>query len=400
MTIQEQTVPLKAARQSSLFTTGFALFSMFFGAGNLIFPLIIGKSVGGNCWYAILGLGITAVIVPFLGLAGMIFFQADCRRFFNRIGTAPGFLLLLLLQLILGPFGVIPRLFTLMHAIIKPYFLDLSLPVFSVVAACIVFICSFRRQNLIGLLGIILTPILLISLACLFVSGMAYNSHVAPSVQVPASNSFFQGLLGGYNTMDLIAAFLFATVVLPHFQKEVDADPSADKKKALSKKMFFSSAIAAALLLFTYIGLCFISSYHGEAAGLASPSEDLLGAIAIKLLGPIGGFISAIAIVTACLTTAITLALIFADYLRKDLCKDKISPLASLVITLLVTTCFSNLGFTGISAFLGPILQICYPGLIVLTILNIVYYLTGFKAIKVPVFLTFAASAVLYLLQN
>ena len=398
MTTLKQALPIKTAKSFSLFTTGFALFSMFFGAGNLIFPLLIGKAVGKHCWYAILGLGITAVIVPFLGLAGMIFFQADCRRFFDRIGKTPGFLLLLLLQLILGPFGVIPRLFTLMHAIIKPYLFNLSLPVFSVLAASVVFICSFRRQNLIGLLGIVLTPILLISLACLFVSGMVYSSPVAPT-QFTAWNSFFEGLLGGYNTMDLIAAFLFATVVLPHFQKEVDMNPSADKKKALSKKMFFSSVIAAALLLFTYIGLCFISSYHGDAAGFADSSEDLLGAIAMKLLGPVGGCIAATAIVTACLTTAITLTLIFADYLRKDLCKDKIHPLASLVITLLITTCFANLGFTGISAFLGPILQISYPGLIVLTILNIVYYLTGFKAIKVPVFLTFAASTALYLMN-
>ena len=199
--------------------------------------------------------------------------------------------------------------------------------------------------------------------------------------------------------MDLIAAFLFATVVLPHFQKEVDLDPSADKKKSLFKKMFFSSSIAATLLLFTYIGLCFISSNHGDSVG-AVPTEGLLGAIAVKLLGPAGGCIAAIAIVTACLTTAITLSLIFADYLRNDLCKDKIHPLLALAATLFITTCFANLGFTGISAFLGPILQICYPGLIVLTVLNIVYYLTGFKAIKVPVFLTFASSALLYFIQK
>jgi LIVCS family branched-chain amino acid:cation transporter len=391
MTTQEQALP--STKHTSLFTTGFALFSMFFGAGNLIFPLLIGKSVGENGWYAIAGLGITAVIVPFLGLAGMIFFDADLRKFFGRIGAIPGALLLLLLQLILGPFGVIPRLVTLMHAIVQPYLFNLSLPIFSILAATLIFACSFRKQNLIGLLGTVLTPILLLSLACLFFCGFIYGPHAAPS-HTPAWDSFFQGLLGGYNTMDLIAAFLFATVVLPHFKKE--ASSTKDSKKFLTKQMFFSSIIAASLLLITYIGLCFISSYHSGSIADSCSQEGLLGAIAVKLLGPTGGFIAAIAIVTACLTTAITLTLIFADYLQKDLLREKIPQKASLIITLLVTTLFANLGFSGISAFLGPILQICYPGLIVLTILNIFYYFTGFKAVKWPVFMTFAASALLY----
>ncbi len=391
--IAEQEIIIKTERSPSLLATGFALFSMFFGAGNLIFPLLIGKATGGNWGYAILGLGLTAVIVPFLGLAGMVFFQADCRRFFGRLGAIPGVMLLLLLQLILGPFGVIPRLITLMHATFKPYCLNLSLPAFSIGAALVIFLCSFRRQNLIGLLGIVLTPILLLSLGFLFFSGFFHKLPIA-SISVSPSSSFFQGLLGGYNTMDLIAAFLFATVVLPHFQKKVDLNPSLDQKKALSRKMLFSSLIAAALLLFTYIGLTFISVYHGNFS--SGNSEDLLSLIAFRLLGPIGGFIASIAIVTACLTTAITLSLIFADYLQKDLCKEKIHPMMALGVTLFITTCFANLGFSSIAAFLSPILQICYPGLIVLTVLNIIYYFTGFKAIKVPVFLTFLLSSLFY----
>lgn len=397
MTIQEQALSAQPAKPASLFTTGFALFSMFFGAGNLIFPLLIGKSVGENSWYAVAGLGITAVIVPFLGLGGMIFFEADCRKFFGRIGAVPGALLLLLLQLILGPFGVIPRLITLMHAIAQPYLFNISLPLFSVAAFAVIFLCSFRRQNLIGLLGAVLTPILLLSLACLFFCGFIYGSHASP-VHPPVFESFMQGLLGGYNTMDLIASFLFATVVLPHFKKEVERDGSENKQKSLSKRILFSSIVAASLLLITYVGLCFISSYHSGAIDPSCPPEGLLGAIAIKLLGPVGGFIAATAVITACLTTAITLTLIFADYLRKDLCKEKMHPMVALILTLTVTTCFANLGFSGISAFLGPILQICYPGLIVLTVLNIVYYFTGFKAIKWPVFLTFAVSAIFYVL--
>ena len=385
-------LPLKRTNSLSILKAGFALFSMFFGAGNLIFPLIIGRETGGNWGYAVLGLSITAVIVPFLGLAAMIVFEAKCRQFLDRLGKIPGLLILLLLQLILGPIGVIPRLFTLMHAILKPYLFDLSLPMFCSFTALIIFFCCLRKQNLISILGVILTPILLLSLTALFSSGALYPS-LTPSFDVAPLTAFLKGLTCGYNTMDLIAAFLFATVVLPHFQEEVRVDSSINQKKELFKKIFYSSLVAAALLFITYVGLCFIGCHHAPGS---EASEKLLGAIAVKLLGTGGGLIAAVAIVTACLTTAITLTLIFAEYLQKDIFKEKIEPTLSLALTLLLTTAFANLGFRGISSFLGPILQICYPGLIVLTILNLFYYLTGFKAIKLPVFITFVASAILY----
>lgn len=369
MPLTEQALPAQNKGQTGLFTTGLALFSMFFGAGNLIFPLLIGKTAGSNIWYAIAGLGLTAVAVPFLGLAAMVLFQADTHKFFCRVGRIPGLGLLLLLQLILGPLGVIPRLVTLMQAISAPYLHDMGLPLFSILAAVVVFGCSFKREFIIRFLGAILTPILLLSIAALVFFGMIEGAMSPESL--PPGESFMQGLLGGYNTMDLISAFLFATIVLPHFQKGVECEHPALRRSSLIRKMVFSSLIAAALLFFTYIGLCLISANHGWQLDPSLPSEQMLSSIAMKLLGPIGGCIAAVAVITACLTTAITLSTIFADYLRKDLCKNKISPIAALIVTLIMTTLIANLGFSGIAAFLGPILQVIYPGLIVLTVANL-----------------------------
>ena len=374
---------------SSSFTAGFALFSMFFGAGNLIFPLLIGLSARDHWIFATIGLGLTAVLVPFLGLAGMIFFDADYYKFFGRLGKVPGSLLLLLLQLILGPFGVIPRLFTLMHAITKPYFFDISLLNFSLAAGALVFICTVRKQSIITLLGMVLTPILILSLLGLFFSGLITPSTHFTSDTGPWS-SFFEGLLGGYHTMDLIAAFLFATVILPYFKKDENAS-----KASVPDQLLSSSLIAAGLLLFTYVGLTYISAYHG-VSHQSQVSEELLGTIAFKLLGPIGSLTAAMAVVTACLTTAISLTSIFADYLQKDLLQEKIGKAASLVLTLVIAVLFANLGFDGINAFLSPILEICYPGLIVLTLMNILHYLYGVSIVKTPVFLTFFVSAFIY----
>lgn len=395
MSIQPQSLPAQKIRQSGFFTAGLALFSMFFGAGNLIFPLLIGKAVGSNVWFAIFGLGVTAVIVPFLGLGAMVLFQADYHRFFGRLGKVPGMLLLLVLQLLLGPFGVIPRLVTLMHATLSSYLFDMPLVVFSILAAFLIFGCSFQRKRLIGFLGAVLTPLLVLSLTALVFFGLTGDSSVSP-VTSAAEDSFLQGLVGGYNMMDLISAFLFATVVLPHFQKETELEHPTQRRRSLMKKMVFSSLIAGALLFLTYVGLCLISARHGASIDPAQPQEQMLSTIAVRLLGPAGGCIAKMAVVLACLTTMMTLVAIFADYLQKDLCKKKISSPLAVVVTLAITTLFANLGFGGIAAFLGPIVQIVYPGLILLTLLNIFHSLYGYRLVKWPVFLTFGATAVHY----
>lgn len=390
MSVQQQPLTLQTQGSSGLFTTGLALFSMFFGAGNLIFPLLIGKTSGTNVWYAISGLGVTAVVMPLLGIAAMVLYQGDYHRFFGRVGRVPGLLLLMLLQFLLGPFGVIPRLITLMHAMAAPYLMDVPLPLFSVLAAGLIFACSFQREKLVGFLGAILTPVLLLSLGALIFFGWISGTAMESSAE-PATSSFFKGLIGGYQTMDLVAAFLFATVVLPHFQKDGEG-------RVPLKKIFFSSGIAASLLLLSYIGLAIVSAYHGAALAPDCPPEQLLSAIATRLLGPAGGCIAAIAVLTACLTTAMTLASIFADYLHKDVCKRKIGDKSALIATLVVATLFANLGFSGIAAFLGPILQVAYPGLILLTVLNLLHALYGQQMVKLPVFAAFVGSAVVYCL--
>jgi LIVCS family branched-chain amino acid:cation transporter len=389
-----QAISIKKRKISSQLMLGFALFSMFFGAGNLIFPLLIGKSVGGMSWYAIAGLLLTAVITPFLGLATMVLFRGDYDQFFSRIGKIPGFGLLLLLQLILGPFGVIPRLVTLMHAMLKPYFFEASPLVFGLFIGSIILVCSYNRQRLISFLGG-LTPFLLFGLTLLIFLGIANGAAFAPDAP-SAKESFLAGLMGGYNMMDLIAAFMFATVILPHFKQELAIENPEESRSQVLKKMAIPIGIGASLLFLTYTGLCFVSAYHGWTLNASLPPEQLLSVIATRILGPIGGLIAALTVVLACLTTAITLTAIFAEYLRKDICQEKISTSNALLITLGITVCISSLGFGSIAALLGPILEIVYPGLILFTVLNLLHILYGWRHVKWPVLTTFAASALMY----
>lgn len=362
----------------SILATGLALFSMFFGAGNIIFPLLVGRASGTETPSAILGLGLSAVAFPFLGLIAMMFFSGNIQAFLSRLGKWPAFLLLFVLQMSQGPIGAMPRLITLMHASIKEYFPGLSLLLFSLLICGLLFILTIRPQKIIALLGAVLTPVLLLTLTLLVIVGSVY----APEAQTVPEGSFYhfgQGIKMGYQTTDLIAALLFATVIIPHLSQGTN-DP-----RLMRRRMIQASSIASGLLMATYIGLCWIAAHHSGSLGSVAP-EELLQRMAIQILGPFGGFISSVAVFLACLTTAISLAAVFSKYLQKDLLQNKVKGGFSLGLTLTITAAIANLGFGGIVKLWGPLLEILYPALIVLCLLNITERLYRVKPIAAPVF--------------
>lgn len=379
---------------------GLALFSMFFGAGDLIWPLILGGQSGNQNFYAMSGLLITGVSLPLLGLTAMMMFEGDYRSFFKRIGVWPGIVVIFIIQAILGPIGSIPRLITLSHATLKPYLPELAtLPVFSVLALFVVLAFTIKKQRVIELLGLVLTPILLVSLGFILFLGLS-NHPEAPVINQSPRDAFTGGLNVGYNTLDLIASFIFAPLVLSHFvMRKEGEDEAATKKKALAK-MFKSSLIAAGLLCTMYVGLTYVSSYYTPLLPADHLPEERLSQISMYLLGPQGALVSCVAVAMACLTTAIPLTSICADYIREDLMGGKGGNLLPIVITLGISAVIANLGFMGIAGMLSPALHILCPGLIVLSILNIIYKLYEVRLSKAPVYVTFALSAIGRLLAS
>lgn len=375
---------------------GLALFSMFFGAGDLIWPLILGGSSGDKNLFSMLGLLITGVSLPLLGLIAMMLFQGDYRAFFGRIGRAPALILIFMIQVILGPVGSIPRLVTLSYATLKPYFpFEISLLVFSVLACLLVLTLTFKTQKLIGILGLVLTPILLLCLGAILIMGFI---HLPPSTHVAMSNqeAFVGGLQVGYNTLDLIASFMFAPLVMSHFLiDEREKDPKVAKQR-IFKKMLQASLIAAGLLSCMYMGLTYVASYYIPHIDIPHLPEERLSLIARHLLGPYGALISSLAVSMACLTTAIPLVSICANYIHQDLFQKKGGSFPPLLITLAISMLLANLGFMGIASLLSPVLQILCPGLIVLSVFNIANRLYETRVPRIPVFATFALSTIAY----
>lgn len=381
-------------KKSTTLATGLAMFSMLFGAGNIVFPLALGQHAQSQNFFAILGLLITAVGVPFLGLLAMTLFDGDYKKFFNRIGKVPGFLISAIILGLIGPFGAIPRCIALSYSTIQVYLPNISLELFSIISCIVIFFLTVRRNRIVDILGYVLTPILLISLAIIVVKGMLMAPSM-PMAEHPSLAIFIKGLKEGYQTMDLLAAFFFCSVVLACLKEEEEEPPGPGKTKKLMLQTLKASCIGAGLLAAIYIGFSYLAAHYSVNLGEIS-SDLLISKIAIQVLGNYAGIVACISVSLACLTTAIALSAVFAEFLHEDISLSRINYPLSLIVTLITAFLVSTLNFTGIAAFLQPVLRILYPALIVLSIMNILNRLYHVRTVKTPFWITLALSIVLY----
>lgn len=390
-------------QRSIILSTGLAMFSMFFGAGNIVFPLALGQFTQDKNFYAVLGMIVTAVIVPLIGLLAMLLYEGNYESFFRRIGKIPGFIVTVLILALIGPLGGIPRCITISYSTLSTFGLEevrgINLVTFSLFSCAIIFLFTFRPNKILALLGYVLTPILLLSLAIIAIKGSFSMPDTLTSMHTKWE-TFSKGFVGGYNTMDLLAAFFFSSVVLICLRKEKKPQDSlqpTESEYPVLKIAVFSSFIAAALLALVYVSFSYLAAgYSGFLEEVSG--ELLLGTLAYQLLGPYAGMVAGVAVSFACLTTEIALAAVFSEFLRKVILKERYSYTACVIFTLLISFLVSTLQFQGISSFLGPVLEICYPALIVLTLLNIVYKLYDFKPVKLFFYATVLVTLTVYLI--
>jgi LIVCS family branched-chain amino acid:cation transporter len=382
--------------KSTIWSTGLAIFAMFFGAGNIVFPLAIGQLTQDKNVYALLGLILTAVFVPLIGLLAMMLYNGNYSAFFRQIGKVPGFIVTLVILGVIGPFGGIPRCITISHSTLSQFGLPLNLPLFSLLSCVVIFLVTFRPTKMLSLLGYVLTPILLLSLGLIAIKGLFLDKMTEVST-FTRWETFSQGLLTGYNTMDLLAAFFFSSVVLVCLKGKKEEDEN--QKNSLVKTAVFGSLIAAVLLGVVYVSFSCLAARQG-AALQDLPNHELLGALAYKLLGPYAGLAAGVAVAFACLTTEIALAAVLGGFIRKTLCKEKIRYELAILITLALSFAVSTLHFEGISSLLSPFLEVCYPALIVLTLVSILHKMYNFQWIKLFFYSTLLISLFSYVLSE
>ncbi|MBP9841225.1 MAG: branched-chain amino acid transport system II carrier protein [Simkaniaceae bacterium] len=372
------------------FPIALAIFSMFFGAGNVVFPLLLGTLSGDQNIYATAGLLLTSIGGPLIGLFGSILFEGHFRAFYERAGKWLGYFFIIVTTALLGPFAVMPRCFIVAYAAIQPFFPSLSLPLFSLIGGILVLALTMKRHQVINLLGYILSPLLLVALFIIIIKGCFFSGTVT-HIEQPLVTSLMSGLSTGYDTMDLIAATYFSVSIWDMLKVKVH--PSHVVSTTL-----ISGTIAGLLLGIVYVGLSHTASLHIQELS-SHPPETLLVTLSYLMLGPYLGAIASLAVILACLTTVIGLALTFADILRKDFISPKLSHGATLFILIALTSLFSNLGFTQIMKIIHPAVSLCYPSIIMLTLCNIGYKRWGWTAVKLPVWIVLLLTVTLSLIN-
>lgn len=379
-------------KNSRIIAVGLALFSMFFGAGNIIFPLILGQKSGDLAPFAVFGMCLTAIAIPMMGAVGTLLFKGDTEEFFGRIGRVPGLILIGLIMALIGPFGGLPRCIALSYSTMSYAIPHVDATIFCLAACAVIFVLCFKRERLTEILGYVLTPLLLLSIIALLILGFFTPSTAPAGVgEIGAGGSaFYMGLKQGYQTLDLLASFFFSSILL-------QTNFSSTEGRSFLKPLLTSCAIAGALLGVIYAGLCLVASKH--LIGVTVANDQLMAYLAFHLLGSAGGYLSISAVALACLTTAISLAAIFSLYIQKEIFKERIAYRSCLVLTLVIAFFFSLLRFNGIVSLIAPILEICYPALLLLTMLNIAYKMRDFRPVKTPVSLAFLWGLLTYAIR-
>lgn len=356
---------MNTQKRLDYFTAGLTIFAMFFGAGNIFLPLALSQYALDKTPWALSGFLITAVAMPIAGLLAMFLYRGQIRLFFSRLGKIPGLCIACLTIALLGPFGAAPRCIALAHSTVSTSIPGIPLLLFSGVACLLVFFFAYRQNKLLKLVGYVLAPFKISLLVWIIVQGFIEAPSTAlVSINPSESFHFWHGLKEGYHTMDLLAAFFFAPVIISSLtQKESDRN--------LNRFVIKASAVGAFLLAAVYIGFCSLAYFYaGELKGV--PSDRLLGVIAIKVLGVHAGLIVSLTVAIACLTTTIALIAAFASFVQKEVLREKVGHIPVLIVSLLLTFAVTTLQFQGIAKLLSPILTVCYPLLIVLTFYNLI----------------------------
>ena len=348
---------------------GLTLFSMFFGAGNLIFPPYLGAMAGTNTLVAMVGFGITAIGFPILGViavarsGGLDTLASRVHPWFSKVFT-------LLIYLSIGPCLAIPRTAsTSFEMAVTPFwpgsntlgYAQLAYSILFFAVACYV---SFSPEKLTQLLGRITSPCLLALIGLIFLGSLFLpSSSYGPPQGVYAQAPFIQGFLDGYLTMDTIAALNFGIVIALNINNR-----GVTQQQSVVKETIRAGWVAGGIFLLVYGAIAHVGAISGGSFGAMNNGTEVFKAITFYLFGDIGVVLLGIIFVLACLNTCIGLISSCSKYFAIIL--PGISYKKWAVFFALISMIVSNAGLDMILAVSVPVLNIIYPVAIVLILLS------------------------------
>lgn len=375
---------------SKIISIGFAMFAMLFGAGNVIFPLVLGRDIGTMIWFGLAGFCITAVVIPLIGLIAVMLCDGDYEKFLEKIGRIPGFITALFCMILLGPLVFSPRCITISHASIAPYFPNITLAYYSIFSAVIIFLCTMRPTKVLDLLGYILGPLKFTLLFTAIIAGFIYPQPFIDFAITPLQG-FSTGLIKGYWTGDLLATIFFSALIYAGLKRGMQ-NPSDYRQLAILGLK--AGSVGALLLALVYTGFCLVAAFNGPSLQ-GVPDKAIFSTLIPLLLGRYGGVLANITVAISTMTTAIALTTVVSSFFQKYIFLNRIQYRYALIIIIIGTTLMSNRGFDGIMEYAGPIIFDIYPALIALAFASSMQVLWGFRWIKIPVFTTLGITLII-----
>ncbi|GAA3714437.1 branched-chain amino acid transport system II carrier protein [Salinicoccus jeotgali] len=361
-------------KRSNIIFAGFMLFSLFFGAGNLIFPPLLGMEAGDGFGPAIIGFLITGVLLPIMAIVAVALSEDGLVSMGQRVHPVFGVAFAVIIYMSIGAFYGIPRASSVAYELgFKQIFnveSSLVLAIFSIVFFGITYLISLNPKKIVDRIGQYLTPLLLLVLSVLVVRAFfTFENPGAPAAEKYTGSPLVTGILEGYFTMDAVAALAFGIVIINALK-----DKGAETKGELVKGTFGAVLIAGLGLVAVYFSLGWIGRVIPGGSGLEDGAEILTHS-ANLLFPAAGGLLFGIIVLLACLTTCVGLISACSRFFNEIYPNIAYSTYAGIFV--LIGLLVSNLGLDLILELALPLLVFIYPIAIVLIVLSLVERVTG-----------------------
>ncbi|GGO04666.1 branched-chain amino acid transport system II carrier protein [Saccharibacillus kuerlensis] len=371
----------KKVSLSFIVVLGSMLFALFFGAGNLIFPPMLGQMAGENLWSANAGFLVTGVGLPLLAVAAFVFSgERDLRSLASRVHPIFGVVFAAALYLAIGPFFAMPRTGTVSFEIgFRPLLPEgsqtVGLAIFTIIFFALSCLLALNPSRIIDVVGKVLTPLMLIFIAVLIGAAIIYP--IAPfgtPDESYAANAFFKGFQEGYLTLDALAATIFGIIVVNALK-----DSGVKKRGELVAACIKAAVIAAILLAIIYTALAYIGASSAGGLGVLENGAAVLAATSAHYFGAYGSILLALIVTMACITTSVGLITSCAAFFHSLF--PKVSYKKFAVLMSAFSAVVANIGLAQLIAVSVPVLMVLYPMVIVLVVLTFLHPLFKGKAL-------------------
>lgn len=344
---------------------GMALFAVFFGAGNLIFPPKLGILSGSQWLQAVAGFFTTDIGLSILAIFAVVKAGGSFINFGNKVGKKFSLGMGVSLMLSLGPLICIPRTGAVSYELgFTPIFGDFSQYAFTFVYFGAALFFVLNPKSIIDKIGKWLTPVLIISIGSIIIKNIInpIGEIGTPSID----NIYTYAFLQGYQTLDGIAAVLFASIVILTLKQKGYTD-----HKTQVKMTIYSCIVAFSLIGFVYGGLIYLGATGNMIIDHNLSLTESFVALVNHSFGETGIWIISITVLFACFSTTTGLTATIAEYFT-EASNNKLSYKFNVIAIIVVSYIISNLGVSYIVKFAGPILSIVSPAILVLIVINLI----------------------------